>query len=49
MEECFNLLVGLPHQRLLLLQDPMESDHHESSFENQLHAVTSKKKKQKLM
>ena len=48
MEECFNLLVGLPHQCLLLSQDPMESGHHESSFEDQLHAVTNKKE-QKLM
>ena len=48
MEECFYLLVGLPHQCLLLSQDPMESGHHESSFEDQLHAVTNKKE-QKLM
>ena len=45
------LLVGLPHQCLLLSQDPMESGHQQSSFEDQLHAVTNKqtKQKQKLM
>lgn len=48
MEECFYLLVGLPHQCLLLSQDPRESGHRESSFEDQLHAVTNKKE-QKLM
>ena len=51
MEDCFYLLVGLPHQCLLLSQDPMESGHGsglESSFEDQLHAVTNKKE-QKLM
>ena len=48
MEDCFYLLVGLPHQCLLLSQDPMESGHHESFFEDQLHAVTNKKE-QKLM
>ena len=42
---CFNLLVGLPHQCLLLSQDLMESGHHESSFEDQLHAVTNKQEK----
>ena len=48
MEDCFYLLVGLPHQCLLLSQDPMESGHHESFFEDQLHAVANNKE-QKLM
>ena len=45
MEERFYLLVGLPHQCLLLSQDPMESGHHEFSFEDQLHAVRYKQTK----
>ena len=41
------LLVGLPHQCLLLSQDPMESGHQQSSFEDQLHAVTKQTNKTK--